>query len=125
MELEQQVTSLEPSKKLEQLGVKQESLWYWRKRSRYSKKYDICDCDGEFCKHEFSGEVSAFTVAELGEMLPMKYVTHKSSDESDGWYYAEQEDEFRLRRYLGEEYTEANARAKMLIYLLENNLIKP
>ena len=29
MKLEDQVSSLKPSKKLKELGVKQESLWWW------------------------------------------------------------------------------------------------
>lgn len=63
---------------------------------------------------------SAFTVAELGEMLPKGAKSMKSSSEdtSEGWfiYFAGQDRIFHAP-------TEADVRAKMLIYLLENNFI--
>jgi hypothetical protein len=34
MELEKQVVSLELAKKLKQLGVRQESFWYWEENPR-------------------------------------------------------------------------------------------
>jgi hypothetical protein len=61
-------------------------------------------------------ECSAFTVAELGEMLPESSYTTKVTD---GWVcncVLVDEQFFRAN-------TEANARAKMMIYLLEKKLI--
>ena len=74
MKLEKQAVNLELSKKLKELGVKQESLWWWVNwnNGEYlgkqhphgplgwqleKNKHDDCEC------------VSALTVAELGEML--------------------------------------------------------
>ena len=124
MKLEQQVVSLELAKKLKELGVEQESLFYWcnhvqlgNLKSRQCSDYLIYGHQGW---HERT-RVSAFTVAELGEMLPAgalgAYLNiFKNVDK--GWNVG-----YGLEVTL-EADTEADARAKMLIYLLENNLIK-
>lgn len=118
MKLEKQLVNLELSQKIKDLGVKQESLFYW-----------IQDMGGEYFlgtkKQMESHKVlryvqkhySAFTVAELGEMLPEYIKTWKRMDK----FIISRE----LERppYITVEKTEADARAKMLIYLLENNLI--
>jgi hypothetical protein len=125
MELSQQVCSLELSKRLKELGVKQESYVYW-----------IMNWDSDYPeeghwwslaqKHELitgREQYSAFTVAELGEMLKdiddfTSFIDstgaecQASKDRYDGGFY-----------FKKEATTEADARAKMLIYLLENNLI--
>src|SRR5258707_584697 len=69
MNLEQQVCGLDLAKRLKELGVKQESYFAW------------CDCDvhGEYQIVGFGaadGEwrISAFSAAELGEMLPQNRV---------------------------------------------------
>ena len=69
--LEKQVTSLELSMQLEKLGVKQDTLLYWI-------QYTTSDgLKGEWVVTQlydpWGGIIkpySAFTVAELGEMLP-------------------------------------------------------
>lgn len=136
MTLEQQVCSLDLAKRLKELGVKQESYVYW-----------IMNWDSDYPeeghwwslaqKHELitgREQYSAFTVAELGEMLPY------SGDVSypTGYLHTVKIDQNNYRScyangagvmgYKGEllqqvANTEANARAKMLIYLLENKLI--
>jgi hypothetical protein len=63
MELEKQICSLELAKKLKELGVKQDSLFWWVNGRGRMELHD---------KHTDSDSVSAFTVAELGEMLPVK-----------------------------------------------------
>lgn len=64
---------------------------------------------------------SAFTVAELGEMLGIYCHTEKTGINTDGrdWeaFHPSWEDKIIVAD------TEADARAKMLIYLLENKLI--
>ena len=64
--------------------------------------------DGQAC--------SAFTVAELGEMLPCfdGRITMPWHNE-DGW----------RSHYCQEPLTEADARAKMLIHLIDKGVIKP
>jgi len=64
MKIEKQVTSLEPSKKLEEAGVKQESVWCW---CNHNGSWVIELSETECL--ESSDGVSAFTVSELLEML--------------------------------------------------------
>jgi len=115
MKIQDQVCSLELSNKLKELGVKQESLYCWLEASDGARLMTNPANDS----YKFFEQSSAFTVAEIGEMLPSRYKQGKYN----GKYYAEHyEDNFDLCE--GSD-TEANARAKMLVYLLETNLIKP
>ena len=156
--LQNQVSSLELSKQLKELGVKQESVFYWSKgigkeRLYLSKPADfnlswIPSYDTSDCKVKYS----AFTVAELGEMLPKKIILKNfigiPATNLVLWWdmteiyacigYRKFEDKGRdilnkgtiITRKYGDiplsdmAKSEANARAKMLIYLLENKLIK-
>jgi hypothetical protein len=119
MNLEQQVCGLDLAKRLKELGVKQESYFAW------------CDCDvhGEYRVVDFDAAdrercISAFSAAELGEMLPQNRVR---SVFYVGMWFVEL---FPLNSPLAPSEqrmvadTEANARAKMLIYLLENRLLE-
>lgn len=129
MKLESQLVSLDLAKRLKELGVKQESLFCW---SWYGSLKEHLLVYGE----EHKGEISAFTVAELGEMLP-KELTSKFFGKNVEFYYTQIPDNsftkwiMFYRNSMGsmngcevEDENEANARAKMLIYLLENNLVK-
>lgn len=82
MELEKQVTSLELSKRLKELGVKQESLFYHAKVAfKAGKGYEYHNRNrqriimkGRAKKWQPPKDFcSAFTVAELGELLPQAY----------------------------------------------------
>lgn len=114
MNLEQQVCSLELAKKLKELGIEQKSIFY------HLPFYATTDEENR---------VSAFTVAELGEMLfPFNIVTYKYKKGKKFIYeVAIQDMEMRINKTYEPSHkadTEANARAKMLIYLLENKLIE-
>ena len=120
MKLENQVCSLELAKKLKELGGKQESLFYWHLDGddewELVMEKDVFPQVLDFC-------YPAFTVAELGEMLPEEIHTFKLSDEF--CCESNQPDYFpkgKSNLFFTAD-TEANARAKMLIYLLENKLI--
>ena len=120
MKLEQQVTSLELSKRLKELGVKQESYFFYstndmQKRDEY---YELSTVES---MHEFYYplEYSAFTVAELGEMLREGLITFAGSKRWIAQYKTSTVSALQQM-----ENTEADARAKMLIYLIENNLLK-
>jgi hypothetical protein len=67
MKLEQQVCNLDLAKRLKDFGVKQESLFYWQ---FWPERRD--DVMARFVRdmssHREVQSVSAFTVAELGEM---------------------------------------------------------
>jgi hypothetical protein len=64
---------------------------------------------------------SAFTVAELGEMLPMAYDTMRNS--IDGWMGYDVSGKYCPIDCKGYT-TEAECRGDMLIYLIENKLIE-
>ncbi len=139
MKLENQVTSLEPSKSLEKFRVKQDSMWMWVMYKLWKEPQiwhsDLATDVKITC---LSGKrvyaYSAFTVAELGEMLPaypparlerqigfnMRFVKEKHSNVwlvgykklyIDDWWKVE------------EAKTEVEATAKLLIHLLKNKSI--
>ncbi len=129
MKLESQVTSLELSKRLKELGVKQESYFQWRctESEENPPHWHI-----EYGRDDFHypNYVSAFTVAELGEMLPESIEETEWTHilEIDHWDEGKWHIVYASAKgdYFAEVHaeTEADARAKMLIYLIENNLIK-
>jgi hypothetical protein len=126
MELKDQVCTLESAKRLRELGVEQESLFYWDCDLAFTEQQDMWTLSyGEIdaVKAGYATKVSAFTSSELGELLPGEI--NNSSDLSSikmqggDWlvsYTNSQTSEFM-------ELNEAEARAKMLIHLLENNLM--
>ncbi len=132
MKLEEQITNLELSKKLKELGVKQESLFYWVEFSGLQKghqdyktslHWELRNCENNLSN--FPDKISAFTVAELGEMLK-PYAYYSNNMASDFPTYQENHKSWG---FINDEIkwvyadTEANARAKMLIYLIENKLL--
>lgn len=154
MQMTQQVCSLELAKKLKELGVKQESLFY-HFIGAVTGNHDLrmgWDSKGDI-NFTNSQTYSAFTVAELGELLP-RYIAdadqplsgvkgkqypliiecladdYSSDNKINGWRirYGDTkvkfESEYKLNSagiyYIGNE---ADARAKMLIHLIENKLI--
>lgn len=125
MTLSCQVTSLELSKRLKELGVKQESLFWWVHHwtspvpptREATMVWDIFQKDEDDKVNE---HVSAFTVAELGEMLPNFLYSFKNG--AGKWFT---DVKAKIEKIEFPEYadTEADARAKMLIHLLEQGSI--
>lgn len=135
MKLEDQVCSLELAKRLKELGVKQESFWKWHcsvgKKSGNEAWYLYPSLG--FSNHNApSGRThtlqdesySAFTVAELGGMLPIDIFSGrvKGTKSLGEFYGCFMNDQGGPSEY---EMTEADARAKCLIYLIENGIVKP
>ena len=137
MKLEQQVPSLNLCRKLKSLSYPQEGLYYWDNYyiawNVFWKGYPIhekCGVGDIIDEHTLwqpdETSVVAPTVAEMGEWLPASIRRKRFSCDkwpSGRWFISYRE--------LGEEggimetdRIEANARAKMLIYLLENNYLK-
>jgi hypothetical protein len=115
MHLEQQVVSLTLAQRLKALGVKQESLWYWVKAwGRGSTTWSLHVYDAHDKTHEY---VSAFTVAELGHLLPPGTISY--FDQYNDWQCKTPKHEKHIKR----EWSEADARAKMLISLVEHKRI--
>jgi hypothetical protein len=124
MKLENQVVSLELSKRLKELGFEQESLFAWTELNGDWFIYYI-DRDGGFSIPKSSEEkfISAYTVAELGEMLARGMEGCWKGIDGKwrvGWTHSPKN---KGLQDVFESDTEADARAKMLIYLKENKLI--
>jgi len=126
MKIESQVVSIELARELKSLGVKQESLFWWG-------EYEDLNPIIENARPKLGNSYSAFTVAELGEMLPYQI-------ELDGKYYClcstkdRDVDWLVFYREFGDgdipvvpkyDKSEANARAAMLCYLIKQGIVKP
>jgi hypothetical protein len=130
MRLEDQVVNLDLSKRLKELGVKVESYFHWLELPWKPGAHILRHFD-EFRDAENYSTYPTYTVAELGEMLPYKIET--INDRYEFWerkkyewfkvtYKASQHQYHPLVGF--EDKNEANARAHLLIYLLENKLIE-
>lgn len=136
MKLEEQVCSLELAKKLKELGAKQESAFYFETivneegdRSvtnlRFGKFFD------DAANNRHVSYIAAFTVAELGEMLPKDSVFLHAKPVHDIYLWESRQVMFPdgtiIMPQCGETLsrTEADSRAKMLIYLIEQGIVKP
>lgn len=134
MKLEDQVCTLEQSKKLKELGITQYSLFYHidnlvkeigyegiKLRHSINPLNKGMPVDGGVVRY-----YSAFTVAELGVMLPTGYdtmrITSDKSLKSFEWNGYDLEGE--VFSFEGFD-TEAQCRAAMVIYLIESNNITP
>lgn len=113
MDLQDRVTSLELSRWLKNLGVKQESLFYWWIYENWHLDYK------ENVPADNNNYVSAYTVAELGEALPKNAYTRKTKQ---GYcaYLVSNGSAYKIERK-----TEADARGELLCYLIENKSITP
>jgi hypothetical protein len=131
MKLEQQVCSLDLAKRLKELGVKQESYAFWNARPNdppvVLAGYEL-GAFNSLNTPKRSRIASAFTVAELGEIMKNLdgiYIT-SNFDSDEGLVWVCQINYWRNERTIGQTEsadTEADARAKMLCYLLKNKLI--
>lgn len=125
-----QVTSLEISRKLKHLGVKQESEFFWTKALVNLGEDGIIEAE-EYVLTS-SGEIqilrnnlgykgidiySAFISSELGEMLPNNVINY--SKDGNQWCCVLGEP---MPRQVHATFadTEADARGEMLIYLVEH-----
>lgn len=122
MKLEQQVCSIEPAKRLKELEVKQESIYFYDEDGVLLHK-------GSYAKEK----TSAFLVSELSQFLP-KNENIVTMLFTNGNAQIAIQGNIELEEGLGTQWgaaghcigmdcTEADARAKMLVYLLENKLI--
>lgn len=70
---EEQVTSLDLSKRLREFGVKQDSVWHWvYLENEFGQEWILVPEDGSLTAVYGTKNYSAFTVAELGELLLKK-----------------------------------------------------
>lgn len=145
MNIESQVCSFDPSKRLKELGIKQKSLFHWMASKSIQFIPELEEDDGSeyvvgyLPRHlkNTTDHYSALTVAELGEMLPYEFRMPNTFAPCSikywkrEWGYAmvatspNRENPSDNTYYMTEQRdkNEANVRAKFLIYLIENNLI--
>lgn len=144
MKLEQQCVSLELAKKLKELGVKQDSLFYWYSTKLHKEKDEFVnygDLEKE-SQHLFPTKIicSAFTVAELWSLLPKElYVPYKGNSGKKRKYpqhihlFSYGDGQGVCVNYTGGNTQEtlyrkgdtmANALAIMLIWLIENKYLE-
>jgi hypothetical protein len=134
--LENQVCSLELSIKLKELGVNQESLFYWYKDKKDEDRWKIFQLYGLNIKLKNGNEcvISAFNAVELGNMLPSRLQGDSGSTGDSFLNMTKYFNNTNVISYVVSDNLtpiiciiddlEVNARAKMLIFLLENELIK-
>jgi len=115
--IEDQVCSLELAKRLKELGMKQYSLWYWFTDSHFEvarvKRHD--EIPYPLMKRR-QAVYSAYTIAELGEMLPSVLIKYD--------WHVQHRVIYKNFTHITLADTETDARGKMLIYLLENGVIR-
>jgi len=131
------LTSLELSKKLKELGVKQDSEFYWIDGELLTQK-EIVLIQLRIKAYPKANKIyiySAFLSSELGDELPeflpgpngdwggWSLVISKHSDMNGytEWSIGYQKGAAQLKLEKIAD-TEADARAEMLVYLIENNL---
>lgn len=123
MKLEAQVVSLDLAKKLKALNVKQESLNAWCRNANYGFRLIPHGIGLTLEQYVQAEKYSAFTVAELGEMLPCKTNFEKYlCNGLVGFCVIEFQS---IKNMAIHDKNEANCRAKMLIYLIEQNVFNP
>lgn len=115
LRLEDQVCSFDSSKRLKELGVKQDSLFYWTFDNGYTVTKSQVSLFGQPI-------YSAYTVAELLNMLPNDtelsrrqsnyYICNSNIGSGQQWVHCRQDHDNAVESC-----------ARMLIYLIENNLI--
>ena len=120
MKIENQVCTIEQAVKLKGLGVKQDSHFFWVDRKEKSKLV--------YAKSvEFLNSLpiySAFTTAELGVMIPEWHFTYPRLEGYAS--YKNEDGDFSVAdgTVNGQNYdTEAECRAALVIYLIENNIL--
>lgn len=130
MKLEDQVVSLELAKKMRELGFEQDSYWFWQGYLHSENRVELAPKDKLYKYYDIC---SAYTVAELGEMLPAGFISRKRIGATKDTLWSCYDDKpvnyhkIELAKQI--DYTvladtEAHARAKMLIYLKENGHLK-
>lgn len=125
MPLEQQVVSLELAKELKELGYPQESLFYWKYSNGTLEKHSGIKIDTElrYGKQPIFENLGTWytcstpTVAELGKLIGAGLNTRINMSGEIVVFHTLYESVFTAE-------TEADARAKALIYLLKNKIIE-
>lgn len=117
MKLEDQVVSLELAQEMKEHGANQHSLWYWTWSEWNGKTEWVLISRDESIRIK-KIRYSAYTVAELGEMLPAVFDFDElicDKELNGDWNVAYSWDYERVCMETAK--TEADARAKMWLHL--------
>jgi hypothetical protein len=140
MNLLEQVVSLELAKELKKLEVKQDSMFYWIQCGEYINDWSeaFLETKEDVNKYEMNadGQCSAYTVAELGEMLPGEIREIVGKVPVDPYFLdcgkVDYEHSYYVRYtrhatgdviYIMRGRKEADVRAEMLIRLIKERVI--
>ena len=131
MNIEKQVCTIEQSKRLSEFGITAKALFYWREYldesvSEWQTALLLNDKTDDNCIKYALADSSypAFTVAELGVMIPEWHFTYSRLEGYAS--YKNEDGEFSVAdgTVNGQNYdTEAECRAALVIYLIENNTL--
>ena len=125
MELKEQVISVANAKRLKELGVKQDSLFYWVISLTTNYHISYTEGDKSLLPQDRNDFYAAFTVAELGELLPLCYMSWATPQTGKMKWWCHRMETHAVTHEVTEictALTEADVRAAMLIYLLEQKL---
>ena len=150
MKLDSQGCAIEYAKKIKELGIKQDSLFFWTYNLTSDEPYIIML--GGFNEKYHNEKISAFTIAELCKLLPIEFTKNEivefngkkhsvlmryhlkisrppvAPDHWFCWYVGYAFDEYELQiaetSFSEIDKNMANACAKMLIYLIENKILE-
>ena len=123
MKLEDQVVSLDLARRLKELGVKQDSFVTWDSPHKDRLDYpDTLVFTGSINRSEPQPRdryAAAFTVAELLDLLPDGCSIQRSGIMEANYVC------WKIHTYSKHSETAAKGLAKMLIYLIEQGILKP
>lgn len=128
IKLENQVVSLELAKQLKEAGYKQEGLWFYNSETMKLQLGFTCHTDKQ---GKMKWSIVAPTVAKLGEALPKNIGEYNfleiGKDIDKKWWCVYRDisinDRNKSIKYLKRANAEANARAKMWLYLKKEGLL--
>jgi len=131
MKLEEQVTSHDLSKKLKELGVKQDAIWKWY-TSKDGNESILSNGSKLLSEHiyDFTETANAFTTDEIGYRLPRMCsvgfkvyeleITHPSEKQWSITYKSSNNEWLHTTSW----HFEVEARGLMLHWLIKNGFIK-
>ena len=141
MKLDKQVVSLNLSIKLRELNVKQDSLFYYEcLHEHVNLAFIPTGPQVNFVNEKLINDgklkfYSAFTVAELGELIPYRMPLASATQPDNHLHFGKHIDGFFIGGYVNHDNgslwpqfqntNEADMRAEMLIYLIESKLLTP
>lgn len=124
MNIEQQVCSLELSKRLHELGVKSDSIFVHIIEEGGNHRIICLLQEFKHLQIRYVETYNAYTAGELGLILPDGHYSMKHEHEFTVWDDAIASDAaLRLVRAT-QSKSEADCRAKALIWLIENGYVK-